>query len=386
MNGLASTPFNTAIGGTQFNENGNDAAFWNAANGPGFSSAIGYIPETVWNESCDSSVNTCLFNLSNLFSGGGGASTIYAKPVWQVTSVQGVPNDGKRDIPDVSLAAATHDGYLVCFAGSCQTSTQNGQPVLLNASVVGGTSAGSPSFAAIMAIVDQKTGERQGLVNYALYPLAEAENFGNCNSASRTNPAVASTCIFNDVTTGNNSVPGQPGFNAGIGYDLATGLGSVNPANLVQALVARASGLQGTVTALVASGSTSVQHGQPVSFTVNVTPAAGTAVPTGNISIVTSLQGGAGPGSNVTVGTGALSNGVFTGSFANLPGGQYNVSAHYPGDASFQASDSNTVAVNITKESSTTVLATEASSPYGFEAPIHAVATGASGKAMLQEP
>ncbi|HEV7521090.1 MAG TPA: S53 family peptidase, partial [Candidatus Angelobacter sp.] len=209
VSGLASTPFATAIGGTEFNENGNDSTFWNLTNGPGFTSSLGYIPEAAWNESCDPAVTTCLLNQSNLFAGGGGASTLYAKPTWQVTSIPGVPNDGHRDIPDVSLAAATHDGYLVCFEGSCQTtSDSNGQPVLLNASVVGGTSAGAPSFAAIMAIVDQQTNQRQGLVNYALYPLAAAENFGNCNSNSRTNPGVLSSCIFNDTTTGNNSVPG----------------------------------------------------------------------------------------------------------------------------------------------------------------------------------
>jgi large repetitive protein len=380
VSGLASTPFATAIGGTEFNENGNDSTFWNLTNGPGFTSSLGYIPEAAWNESCDPAVTTCLFNQSNLFAGGGGASTIYAKPGWQVTSIPGVPNDGHRDIPDVSLAAAaTHDGYLFCFEGSCQTtSDSNGQPVLLNASVVGGTSAGAPSFAAIMAIVDQQTNQRQGLVNYALYPLAAAENFANCNSSSRTNPGVSSSCIFNDTTTGNNSVPGQPGFNAGIGYDLVTGLGSVNAANLVQAFVTRDVGLLATTTALVANGSTAVQHGQAVSFTVNVTPVSGTSVPTGNVSIVTSLQGAAGPGSAVTVDAGALSNGAFTGSFTNLPGGQYNVSAHYPGDPNFQASDSNAVAVNITKENSTTALISNQTFPYGQEGPLHSITAGAS--------
>jgi hypothetical protein len=381
VSGLASTPFATAIGGTEFNENGSDSTFWNPTNGPGFTSSLGYIPEAAWNESCDPAVTTCLLNQSILFAGGGGASTIYSKPSWQITSIPGVPNDGHRDIPDVSLAAATHDGYLVCFEGSCQTTTDsNGQPVLLNASVVGGTSAGAPSFAAIMAIVDQQTNQRQGLVNYVLYPLAAAENFANCNSSSRTNPGVSSSCIFNDATAGNNSVPGQPGFNAGIGYDLVTGLGSVNAANLVQAFVTRDVGLLATTTALVANASTAVQHGQAVSFTVNVKPVSGTVVPTGNVSIVTSLQGAAGPGSAVTVDAGALSNGVFTGSFTNLPGGQYNLSAHYPGDPNFQASDSNAVAVNITKENSTTVLISNQTFPYGQEAPLHAIAAGASGQ------
>src|SRR5215469_16188202 len=116
VSGLASTPFNTAVGGTEFNENGNDSTFWNSTNGTGFASAIGYIPEVVWNESCDPTVNTCLFNEPNLFAGSGGASKIYSKPSWQDTAIPGVPKDGQRDIPDVSLvSAAMHDGYLVCF-------------------------------------------------------------------------------------------------------------------------------------------------------------------------------------------------------------------------------------------------------------------------------
>ncbi|HEY6306614.1 MAG TPA: Ig-like domain repeat protein [Candidatus Angelobacter sp.] len=385
VSGLASTPFDTAVGGTELNENGNDSTFWNSTNGPGFTSAIGYIPETVWNESCDPTVNTCLFNQPNLFAGGGGASTIYAKPAWQAATIPGVPNDGKRDIPDVSLAAAAvHDGFLFCFEGTCQTTTDsNGQLVLLNAEVVGGTSAASPSFAGIMAIIDQQTGERQGLANYVLYLLGAAENFAGCDSSGRTNPGTPSTCVFNDVTAGNNSVPGQAGFNAGTGYDLATGLGSVNAANLVPAFVTFVKGLQGTSTALAANGSTSVQHGQPVSFTANVTPMSGTTVPTGNVALVTNLQGAAGPGSVITVGAGTLNNGVFTGSFANLPGGQYNVSAHYPGDSNFQASDSNAVAVNVTKESSTTSLTSSSSFPYGEEfLPLHAAVTGASGQSQ----
>ena len=76
-----------------------------------------------------------------LFASGGGASSIYAKPSWQ--SGPGVPNDGKRDLPDVSLAAAAlHDGYLLCQDGSCLT---DGQGRLFNAEVIGGTSASAPT-------------------------------------------------------------------------------------------------------------------------------------------------------------------------------------------------------------------------------------------------
>jgi hypothetical protein len=104
-------------------------------------------------------------------------------------------------------------------------------------------------------------------------------------------------------------------------------------------------------------------------------------VPGGNVSLVTNLQGPAGPGSVVTLGAGALTNGAFTGSFVNLPGGLYNVTAHYPGDQNFQASDSNAVAVTVSKEGSTTSLVTALSLPYGEEfQPLHTIVTGVSGQ------
>src|SRR5260370_24356586 len=113
------------------------------------------MPENVWNESC-SDPSQCFF--LTLFASGGGASAFYAKPSWQAGP--GVPIDGKRDIPDVSLAAAaSHDGFLLCQDGICITDS-SGQ--LLNAFVVGGTSASAPSFAGIMALVNQKTSSRHG--------------------------------------------------------------------------------------------------------------------------------------------------------------------------------------------------------------------------------
>src|SRR5262249_16847640 len=144
--------------------------------------------------------------------------------------VAGIPNDGVRDLPDVSLAAAAnHDPYLLCFEGSCSQGGLYG---------VGGTSASAPSFAGIMALVVQQYG-RQGQPTYVLYRLAPAETLSQCN-ASSTSTLPASTCVFNDVTKGNNAVPGELGFGtssakyqATTGYDLASGLGSVNVNNLV---------------------------------------------------------------------------------------------------------------------------------------------------------
>src|SRR5262249_51877286 len=147
--------------------------------------------ENVWNES---NCSGC-----GLWAGGGGVSTFFSKPNWQ-SGVSGIPNDGFRDLPDVSLTAALHDPYLLCFEFSCSQGSLW---------AVGGTSASAPSFAAIMALVVQQYG-RQGQANYVLYRLAAAETLLQCNASNTSNPP-ASTCVFNDVTKGNNAVPGEPG-------------------------------------------------------------------------------------------------------------------------------------------------------------------------------
>ena len=97
-----------AVGGTQFDDLANPDAYWSTTTDPTTGlSVLGYIPETVWNESSNDPNNV------SLWSGGGGVSTLYAKPDWQTAA--GVPNDGMRDVPDISLTAALHDGYLLCL-------------------------------------------------------------------------------------------------------------------------------------------------------------------------------------------------------------------------------------------------------------------------------
>jgi hypothetical protein len=332
VNGLASTPFNIAVGGTQFNENGADSTYWSATNSPNQTSVLGYIPENVWNESC-ADPNVC--GVASLFASGGGASTLYSKPAWQVGT--GVPNDGKRDLPDVSLdAAAGHDGYLLCQDGICTT---NASGQLINAELVGGTSAGAPTFAAMLALIAQKTNSRQGQANFVLYPLAAGQNAANCNSSAPPQ----SQCIFNDITVGNNNVPGQTGFAATPGYDLATGWGSVNAANL--ATNWQNVTLRSTLTTLQLS-STSVTHGQPVTATATVAPGVGAGTPTGDVAL---LAGG-----SVGVNLGNLSNGTVSGAVETLPGGTYSVTASYGGDGTFGASISTGVPITIHPEPSST--------------------------------
>jgi hypothetical protein len=218
----AALPYVTGMGGAEFNEGAGN--YWKTAPTVDvLTSALSYIPEKVWNDTSTT---------YGLLAGGGGASTIYSRPSWQTGS--GVfSSDGKRDIPDVSLNASNvHEGLLVCVQGSCVNGFRLSATNATNPNgltVAGGTSAAAPTFAGIVALIVQSTGSWQGNINPTLYSMAA------------TSPAA-----FHDITTGNNIVPctsgstgcpsgGQIGYSAGVGYDQASGLGSVDAYNLVMA-------------------------------------------------------------------------------------------------------------------------------------------------------
>jgi large repetitive protein len=384
VSGLASTLFNTAVGGTQFNEGANPATFWSSTNGPGLASALGYVPETVWSENCDPRVATCPGQFFQLVGGAGGASLLYAKPSWQNGGLLGMPADGRRDLPDVSLTAASHDPYLICFAGSCDGPS-------ISFFGVSGTSASSPSFAGIMARIVNKmsftqpqSAGRQGLANYQLYRIAGNQNLAACNSSVRTSPAAGTSCVFNDTTAGNNSVPGLTGFGAATGYDLATGLGSVDATNLLNAWLNLS--FETTTTTLAPASITGV-HGQPMSLNIQVTGATAPG-PTGSVALFSSTAGAAGD-APLSPSAGSPTS-TFASTFSNLPGGTYTLTAHYPGDATRAASDSAGVSVAITAESSNvavTAFTADAngqpvpvtSIPYGGLLDLHATVAGASG-------
>lgn len=333
------TPFNVVVGGTQFNEGGNNSKYWSSNNSV-VETAISYIPEDVWNESCSSCGSP------NLFSTGGGVSTWFKpKPTWQA-GVSGIPNDGARDQPDVALtAAAGHDAYLLCLEGSCVPDS-NGEIALY---LIGGTSASAPSFAAIMNLIDQQYGA-QGQANYELYSLAATETLSKCNASNETT-LPASTCIFNDVTSGNNSVPGQTGFSAAAGYDLASGLGSVNVNNLYTKW--NSGSFRATTTTLASTPSPITgTHGSGVTINVSVAPNTGTGTPTGDVSLVAINQ-------SVQQGVGflTLNGGSKSAAITDLPGGQYTLQAKYAGDTTFAPSPlSSGINVNITPENSNTTL------------------------------
>jgi hypothetical protein len=415
VSGVASTPYDTAVGGTDFgwckptiNSSGNvvgcssSLPYWSTSNNPATgASALGYVPEIPWNDTCASPTSTaylvsiatligvggvntpetaCNFvaqdyyypiylyygvDLSffvNVVGGGGGASNCttgngqtvascsggYAKPSWQ-TSVPGIPSDGARDIPDVSFFASNgmwDSAYLICVseAGSaCVSSTTiTSEPVYQE---IGGTSVASPAMAGVMALINQKTGAAQGNPNTQLYQLAAKQSYGACSAEGPP----GSSCYFNDIDAGDYSQPGtnaQPclagspnctvmnsgdslgilsGYNSGTGYDLATGLGSLNVANVVNAWVSDKGTATATVTVTPAQGSVTVN--QSLNVTVTVTGSSGT--PTGTVT----LTGGG------YTSSGTLSGGSYT--FAipanSLRGGTDTLKVSYSGDPTYAA-------------------------------------------------
>ena len=373
VSGFASTPYNVAVGGTDFNDFSNPATYWSTTNNSTTqASALSYIPETTWNDSCTNALFATVGYSTNAETncndsrlaqnfvipegGSGGVSNCttpngsncaggYAKPSWQ--SGKGVPADGKRDIPDVSLFAS--NGFLGSFYIVCQRDQTSGTCSLNYPYAYflgfGGTSVSSPAFAGIMALVNQAAG-RQGNANYVFYKLAAQQPTAFHDVTSGT---IAMPCLTgspNCTTTRSGDAYGiLSGYNAGTGYDLATGLGSVDANNLVTKWTSVS--LLSSATTVNSLTPATITHGQPVNFNVTVKPTTGTGVPTGLVSLeggpTNSMQGIAGF---------TLSNGTASGSTDLLPGGTYSVTAHYPGDSTYAASDSAPVSVTVNKENS----------------------------------
>ena len=287
VSGLASTPNNIAVGGTEFNDAGGN--FWAPTNNPtDQSSAVSYIPEIAWNESGS------VAGGSGLFSTGGGASQVYSKPPYQAGP--GVPADGARDIPDVSLTSAGHDGYLIIQG---HTATVSGL------AAVGGTSAASPSFAGLMALVVQKTGSAQGNANPVFYAMGQNQFNGG-------------TVVYHDTTSGNNTVPGVTGFNATAGYDQVTGWGSVDAANMVNFWNNNA---VPDFSLSATPASQSVNQGGTANYTVTVNAVGGFADPV-TLS-VSGLPTGASATFAPTSVTGSGSSTLSISTVASTPAGSY---------------------------------------------------------------
>jgi subtilase family serine protease len=291
VSGFASTPYNVAVGGTDFADTsqGTTSTYWGSTNGSTYGSALSYVPEIPWNDSCAGSIlavfkgysvgygssGFCGSSLAQISgnlttgAGGGGPSGCakgapaenfvvggscrgYGKPAWQ-TGVPGIPNDGVRDIPDVSLFAS--NGTWGHFYVYCFTDIANGGSPCVGAplfwSAAGGTSFSSPIMAGIQALVNQKMGGPQGNPNPVYYKLA-ASSVASSVFHSITTGDIAVNCsgeincfgtgfvgrgrgTFFDGNGGlsTTSQTYTPAFGAASGWNFATGLGSVDAYNLI---------------------------------------------------------------------------------------------------------------------------------------------------------
>lgn len=291
VNGLASTPYSVAVGGTQlygtFAPDGTVSSIWNGSNLNGYQSAQSYISELPWNVNCANQIVANYKGFATVYGSGGycnrsgnsdwsfnsvsggGPSTCgvrtdsgncagWNKPAWQA-NVPGIPNDGVRGTPDVALVAQS---IFLCDSGNYSPPCGNLPNYPLQGA--GGTSASSPLMAGIQALVNQKTLANWGNPASIYYQIAGAQyqglGAGACNSNSTSSPS--SACVFYDITRGDTDFPCasgvsgcffgsppsgtigvmslsassySPAWPATVGWDFATGLGSVNAGNLIGA-------------------------------------------------------------------------------------------------------------------------------------------------------
>ena len=351
-NAFASTPNNVAVGGTDFSDtySNTNATYWNSSNTSAFGSAISYVPEIPWNDSCAGALVSAAFGYSPTYgstslcndpiigwlfittvAGGGGPSQCatgvpstdgvvggscagWPKPAWQ--TVLGNPHDGVRDTPDVSLFAA--DGLWSHYYVFCWSDTRNGgaacgsDPSAWNGA--GGTSFASPIMAGIQALINQKAGGPQGNPAPMYYQLAAAEygSSGNSSCNSNLGNAVSGACIFYDVTLGDMDVdcvgPNcyladgavgvlstsntsfAPAYGTTIGWDFATGIGSVNAANLVNNWPASS---KPPVLSITKTHTGSFTQGQQnATYSVTVSNAANAGPSSGTVTVTDTLPSG----------------------------------------------------------------------------------------------
>jgi len=283
----ASSAYVTGLGGTEFpaaDVSSSNATYWQSASGSDVvTSAKSYIPEQTWND--DSSQY-------GIAAGGGGVSSLTARPSWQ-KGVTGIPSGGYRLVPDISVDSSPENaGYLYCTSdtsawgqgqqASCNSGFRDSSTQDLT--VAGGTSFAAPIFAGMLSIINEKENSTgQGLINSTLYTLAS-------NSSTYAS-------AFHDITSGGNqctagsqycSSSGQSEYAAARGYDMATGLGSIDFYNLLSAWHPGSSaGLASTTTSLSAATGTPSSGANDI-ITITVTPESKSisSTPTGTLTIV----------------------------------------------------------------------------------------------------
>ena len=272
-NYICSSGYATCVGGTEFADTGNPSLYWNSSNDSFLASARSYIPEGGWNEPLNGASTT-------VAASGGGVSSVIPTPTWQ--SGTGVPAARSgRYTPDVSFSASGHDGYFACFAaggGSCVSSGGSWYYVYF-----AGTSAAAPSMAGVAALLDQDLGIAQGNLNPEMYQLATGmpSVFHDVTVATSS----VTGCSVNTPSMCNNSIPsptglsgGKPGYLVTAGYDLVTGLGSLDVSNFISNFV----GVKATPTLTVTPTQSNYTTAQTILPLVDVQGDAFTA-PTGTV-------------------------------------------------------------------------------------------------------
>jgi hypothetical protein len=326
----------------------------------------------------------------------------WAKPSWQ-TGVQGIPNDQVRDLPDMSFFASdgfvSDSAYLICVSEDstadpeCSYSS-NVEPF---AQEVGGTSVATPAMAAVMALINQKTGEAQGLANPELYKLAASQTYGACSAEIIANsPTSPNNCYFYDIDTGTIAMPcdatdSSPncnvahsgdylgilsGYSATSGYDQATGLGSLNVANVVNAWPQTLGAGKAAIT--ITPGVTSLNSNNTLSVTVTLASSpSGGVTPTGEVTLTAS---GSTYSQTVTSSNGSYSFTIPADSLTGVaaPGTTVTLTANYAGDSVYAAS-SNTTTITVITVAGTglipTITVTPASAMLNSNASLNVVVT-----------
>jgi subtilase family serine protease len=380
----ADVPEITAVGGTSLpkDASGGIKQWFSNSNDAYGTSLLTYTPEVTWNESMVPSS----LEIGSITASGGGKSLLYPKPAWQ--QGPGVPADGARDVPDVSMIAGT-PGYIICTSvvsngktdGACKPGSMPNLVPITNGGTGGGsasgTSASTPVFAGIVALLNQY------LLKNGTIP---SPGLGNINP-NLYQLAASTTDVFHDVTQGNNMVPclvgspdctgtgtfGTEGYNAAPGYDLATGLGSVDGYNLAYEWALHS--LAPTTLTLTASQQP-VLVGQTVTLTATVAANGGT--PSGTVSFysLTNVYSQAALLGTVTVDSNEVAT-ITIGPIANNIGAFY---AEYSGVTGYSPSFGGPVTVFPAAVPTTTTLAASSSEiTSGSSVTLTANVTPASG-------
>jgi subtilase family serine protease len=371
VNYPASSAYVTAMGGTEITS-ANDASgstYW-ATSGSNPTTALQWIPEVAWND--DSASSGATYGWADaLSSTGGGVSTVITRPTWQTGTIGGntIPSGSYRLVPDISLySSPNYPGYLYCSSdtetgidGSCASGFRDADNKYLT--VAGGTSFAAPVFAGMMAILNEAKGytEGQGLINKELYTLAATSStYSSAFHDVTAGTSSGTSGVGNECLAGTSycSTTGTSEYPSTTGYDEATGLGSVDLANLIAAWpeeTGSSASLTGTTTTITAATSAPAA-GASDTFTITVVAASGSVTPTGNVTLA--IDGGttaySNGGSTTTVALTASSiAGTATATYATSfsSTGTHQIIAQYAGSTAFAVS-SGAVQVTVAGSSS----------------------------------